>query len=255
MSEIQVTTVEGQKNHQNLEGVARFAFGTMMQHIVSGKNECVFGKNVLGANYVPGAHSKDVTRDADDTVVHWHGGPTLLVRSGVVVPDDTILCDYEVGVRAHADAILETEILRKLDDAMLKEIPIEVEELLGLYCTVFASVVGGIQASDENFYYKGQESVRFLLENRLHELPPEMRFEIFKTLICGHHKIPKHLLRLLKWDEEGVDTMLMGIGTGHARSLLDVDYTKATQEEMDQAVGAALPKSDRGLHAPHVPEG
>jgi hypothetical protein len=236
----------GNRRLQDSEQVAHYGLHTMIPDLQEGKHTHVLAKNLLSPSFARSPKYTDVTRDPDDTIVHDHDRHVLLIRSGLHVPDDTLICDHMEGIRALARAGVEQDIAAKLKQAPVKEMSQE-EELLEALATGFRFLQAGLQHNIESMVTSGHTMLRSYISN-VPLVQGDIKEEIYRTLVRAHHEIPDDRRDTVKWDSDQVDAMVIGAGTGHARSLLHLDYRTAKPEELHEALGGGLHPTPRGLH-------
>lgn len=229
------------------EKIAAFGLSTMEPLSVVDPYGLVVAKRLRAPEFVKNPVYRDVSRDPEDTVMHAHAKHVLLMRSGQHVPDDTLICRHIDGLSALARAAIATDIERKLIEASPSGDP-DTDELLESLVHAFGLLRGGFTAGVPSLMENGSEAVRRTLPDHRSTLRGGIKEELFRTLVAAHHELPKDRRENVEWDANELDALLIAAHTGHARSLLKVNLATATREEMDDALGVAEPRKDRGLH-------
>jgi hypothetical protein len=240
-------TMVGNGDMENSEQIAHYGLHMMIPALEGTKAEYIAAKNLRSPSFVRHPDYLAVTRDPEDTLVHDHGRHVLLMRSGDHVPDDTLICDYNVGARALARAGIHTDIVRKIQQQLPIDNP-DTADILDELANGFSLIAAAIQNNVPVLLRNGQECLRRSLPHAAKVISGEVKHELYKTLVCGHHEIPPQSRSSIQWDAEGLDALVIGANTGHARSLLNVDSNTATREELEAALGGVGQSTERGLH-------
>lgn len=201
--------------------------------------------NVRSAAFEKDPRYRDVTRDADDTIVHVHDHHVLLMRDGETVPDDTLICEYAAALRALAKAALETDVARKIELAHAADA--RVADYNENLARSFSFLATGLREDAAPLIVTGHGFLRGHLNNP-YLLRANVKYDVFRTLVRAQRDIPVAARAVVAWDAGEVDALVIGAGTGHARSVLHVDPDAATDKELRHAMGTAKPPVRRGLH-------
>ena len=248
MPEVSEAILEGDGSVDSSTGMESYGRNTMVDTLVSGKHDIVIATHMQSGAFQKDDQYLDVTRDTEDTIIHTHGRRVLLMRSGEKVPDDTLICpQMEHGLVAFGKAAEELDTLQIIKRSDLGNDP-EARKAHTELETGFQHMVDGLQPQRSAYLFSGNTKIRAWVENESHRLSGELKYAIYRTIIRGQQNIPKQYYRVVKWDEEGIDELLMEHGTGHCRSLLDIDLASATEEELERALGGLEIEVERGLH-------
>ena len=237
----------GNNNMHASEEVAAFGLGTMERLTALDPYGLVVARNLRSPTFFKDPIYRDVTRDPEDTVMHVHDRHVLLMRSGDVVPDDTLICEHIDGLSALARAAVATDIEYKLAEAAPSGDP-DTDELLESLLHAFGLLRGGFSAGVPSLMENGSEAIRRALPDYRAALRGGIKEEVLRTLVAAHHELPRDRRENVEWDANGIDALLIAAQMGHARSLLKVNLSTVTAEELDDAFGLAEPNKDRGLH-------
>ena len=240
-----MTILRGSRSIGDSEGLARYALFEMIPAL--GNDGFVAATNVRSPAFRTHPDYDHVTRHVDDAIVHDHDRHVLLMRSGDVVRDDTLVCEYVEATRALARAALEADIVRKLRlaDTGGKTRVGELNERLAIG---FEYLIRG-EAESERVMRIGTETLR---RNLSRETAPALRanvkYEVFAVLVRGQRSVPEDKRAVLRWDAEEIDALLIGARQGHARSVLHVDPDAATKRAVNRELGGSAAPLPRGLH-------
>lgn len=240
-------TLNGNNDMEASEEVAAFGLGTMEPLSALDPYGLVVARNLRSPRFFKNPIYRDVTRDPEDTVMHVHDRHVLLMRGGETVPDDTLICEHIDGLSALARAAIATDIRRTLVEA-LPSGDADTDELLVRLMDAFGLLGAGFAAGEPRLMENGSEAVRRTLPDHRCSLGGNIKEALFRTLVAAHHELPRDRRENVEWDANGIDALLIAAHMGHARSLLKVNLSTVTREELDDALGVAEPRKDRGLH-------
>ena len=240
-------TLTGTNDMHASDDVAAYGLRVMKTLSVLDDHRLVAAKCLRSQMYKKNPLFRDVTRDPEDAVMHVHEKDVLLMRTGDCVPDDTLVCRHIDGLCALARASVATDIEHKLTKASPSG-DADTDELLESLLHGFALLRGGLNAGVPTLMENGSEAIRRTLPAYRAALRGGIKQEVLRTLVAAHHELPRDRRENVEWDANGIDALLIAAQMGHARSLLKVNLSTVTAEELDDAFGIAKPGKDRGLH-------
>lgn len=239
--------LRGNGDCDSSDKVVAFGVGAMRPLLALDPQGVVAARSLRVEPFSRNPKLRSVTRDPEDTVAHVHDKHVLLIRSGAHVPDDTLVCDHRAALHALLGAAVANDLRQKLAVASLNTGG-DIDDLLETCINGCDLLEAGAGQELPRLMENGAEAIRTGLARYPAALAGEIKYELFKTFVAAQHLLSEQSRTVVRWDEQGIDALLLGAGAGHARSLLNVDPSAVDRPALDAALGTGPARAERGLH-------